>query len=94
MGTTNRKLSKQQAGSVICDGQPLTVIDQAAIGARRVECSCHRCGKVTVIDITPAVKMAIEGAARGALDLPQGDWRAVVNVGYDGAVLSAQLVRD
>ena len=93
MGTKNRKLSKQQAGSVICDGQPLTVIDQAAIGARRVECSCHRCGKVTVIDITPAVKMAIEGAARGALALPQGDYQVSLNIGYDGAVLSAQLVK-
>ena len=93
MGTKNRKLSKQQAGSVICDGQPLTVIDQAAIGARRVECSCHRCGKVTMIDLTPAVKLAIEEAARGALALPQGDWRVTLNFGYDGAVLSAQLIR-
>ena len=93
MATKTRKLSKQQAGSVICDGQPLTVIDQAAIGARRVECSCHRCGKVTMIDLTPAVKLAIEEAARGALALPQGDWRVTLNFGYDGAVLSAQLIR-
>ena len=93
MATKTRKLSKQQAGSVICDGQPLTVIDKAAIGARRVECSCHRCGKVTMIDLTPAVKLAIEEAARGALALPQGDWRVTLNFGYDGAVLSAQLIR-
>lgn len=93
MTTKPRKLAKQQAGSVICDGQPLTVIDKAAITARRVECSCSRCGKQTVIDVTPAVKLAIEEAARGALELPEGDWRVTLNIGYDGAVLSAQLVR-
>ena len=93
MTTKTRKLAKQAAGSVICDGQPLTVIDQAAITARRVECSCHRCGKLTMIDVTPAVRMAIDEATRGALALPAGEYRAVVNVGYDGAVLSAQLVK-
>ena len=93
MATTNRKLSKQPAGSVICDGQTLTVIDQAAITARRVEVSCHRCGKVTAVDVTPAVKLAIEGAARGVLALPEGDYQVSLIVGYDGAVLSAQLVR-
>ena len=93
MTTKTRKLAKQAAGSVICDGQPLTVIDRAAITARRVEVSCHRCGKVTVIDLTPAVRLAIEEAARGALSLPQGDWRVTLNIGYDGAVLSAQLIR-
>ncbi len=93
MATTPRRLAKQQAGSVSCNGQPLTVIDRAAIGARRVECSCHRCGKVTVIDITPAVKIAIDEAARGVLSLPEGDYRVTLNIGYDGAVLSAQLTR-
>lgn len=94
MATKARRMSKRQAGSVICDGGPLTVIDRAAIGARRVECSCHRCGKITVIDVTPAVKMAIDEAARGALSLPAGDYRAVVNIGHSGQVLSAQLVSD
>ena len=126
MTTKTRKLAKQAAGSVICDGQPLTVIDQAAITARRVEVSCHRCGKireiditpavrmaideaaitarrvevschrcgkVTAVDVTPAVKLAIEGAARGVLALPEGDYQVSLIVGYDGAVLSAQLVR-
>lgn len=94
MTTKTRKLAKQAAGSVTSDGGPLTVIDLAAITARRVECSCHRCGKVREIDVTPAVRMAIDEATRGALGLPAGDYHAVVNVGYDGAVLSAQLVRD
>ena len=92
MTTKTRKLAKQAAGSVICDGQPLTVIDQAAITARRVEVSCHRCGKIREIDITPAVRMAIDEAARGVLSLPEGDWRVNLNIGHDGAVLSAQLV--
>ncbi len=91
---TPRRMTKRQAGSVICDGQPLTVIDQAAIGARRVECSCRRCGKITVIDVTPSVRMAIDEAARGGLSLPAGDYHAVVNIGHSGQVLSAQLVRD
>lgn len=94
MAAKPRRMTKRQAGSVTCDGGPLTVIDQAAIKARRVECSCHRCGKLTVIDITPAVKMAIDEAARGALALPAGDYYAVVNIGHSGQVLSAQLVRD
>lgn len=93
MGQTTRKLSKQQAGSVICDGAPLTVIDQAAIGARRVEVSCQRCGKVREIDITPSVKLAIDEAERGVLALPEGDYQVSLIVGYDGAVLSAQLVK-
>ena len=93
MATTNRKLSKQPAGSVICDGGTLTVIDQAAITARRVEVSCKRCGQVREIDITPAVKKAIGDAARGVLALPEGDYQVSLIVGYDGAVLSAQLVR-
>ena len=94
MTTKTRKLAKQAAGSVTCDGGPLTVIDQAAITARRVECSCHRCGKLTMIDLTPAVRMAIDEAARGALSLPAGDYHAVVNIGHSGQVLSAQLVKD
>ena len=93
MTTKTRKLAKQAAGSVICDGQPLTVIDQAAIGARRVEVSCKRCGQVREIDVTPAVRIAIDEATRGVLGLPEGDWRVTLNFGYDGAVLSAQLVR-
>ena len=94
MTTKPRKLTKQAAGSVSCDGQPLTVLDESAIGARRVECSCSRCGKRTVLDVTPAVKLAIDEAARGALALPEGDWRVTLNIGYDGAVLSAQRVKD
>lgn len=93
MTTKTRKLAKQAAGSVICDGQTLTVIDEAAITARRVEVSCKRCGQVREIDITPAVKKAIEGAARGVLVLPEGDYQVSLIVGYDGAVLSAQLVK-
>jgi hypothetical protein len=47
-----------------------------------------------MIDVTPAVRIAIDEATRGALILPAGDWRAVVNVGYTGAELSAQLIKD
>jgi hypothetical protein len=93
MTTKTRKLAKQAAGSVICDGQPLTVIDRAAITARRVEVSCKRCGQVREIDVTPAVRLAIDEVERGVLGLPEGDWRVTLNFGYDGAVLSAQLVR-
>ena len=88
---TVRKMTKQQAGSVICDGGPLTVIDQAAIGARRVECSCKRCGKITVIDVTPAVKMAIDEAARGAFQMPAGDYEALIVTGHAGTFLSGVL---
>ena len=37
MAAKPRRMTKRQAGSVICDGQPLTVIDQSAITPRRVE---------------------------------------------------------
>ena len=47
-----------------------------------------------MIDATPVVRIAIEEATRGALDLPAGDYHAVVNIGHSGAILSAQLVRD
>ena len=47
-----------------------------------------------MIDVTPAVRMAIDEATRGALALPQGDYAQWSTFGYDGAVLSAQLVRD
>lgn len=94
MATKPRKLSKRQAGSVICDGQPLRVIDESAITPRRVECSCKRCGKLTTIDVMPAVLMAIGEATRGALALPKGAYHVTLNIGYDGAVLSAQLLTD
>ena len=92
MATTNRKLSKQPAGSVICDGGTLTVIDQAAITARRVELACQ-CGRRHMIDATPAVKMAIENATRGALDLPAGDYDAMIVTGHAGTFLSGVLLK-
>lgn len=92
MATNPRKMSKQAAGSVTCDGQPLTVIDESAITPRRVELRCQ-CDRRHMIDLTPAVRMAIDEVTRGALSLPEGDWRVTLNIGYDGAVLSAQLIR-
>lgn len=93
MAATPRRMTKRQAGSVICDGGPLTVIDEAAIAPRRIELRCQ-CNRQHMIDATPAVRIAIEEATRGALDLPAGDYHAVVNIGHSGAILSAQLVRD
>ena len=92
MATNPRRMSKQAAGSVTCDGQPLTVIDESAITPRRVELRCQ-CDRRHMIDLTPAVRMAIDEVTRGALSLPEGDWRVTLNIGYDGAVLSAQLIR-
>ena len=92
MAAKPRRMTKRQAGSVICDGQPLTVIDESAITPRRVELRCQ-CDRRHMIDVTPAVRMAIDDVTRGALALPQGDWRVTLNIGYDGAVLSAQLIR-
>ena len=68
------------------------MVDESAITPRRVELRCQ-CDRRHVIDVTPAVKIAIDEAARGALSLPEGDWRVTLNIGYDGAVLSAQLIR-
>ena len=93
MATKPRRLSKRLAGSVTCDGQLLTVIDESAITARRVELHCQ-CDRRHMIDVTPAVRIAIDEATRGALSLPEGDWRAVVNIGHTGTVLSAQLLKD
>jgi hypothetical protein len=88
-------MTKQPAGSVICDGQPLTVIDPAAIMPKRIEVTCDcGCRRKRVIDVTPAVKLAFEEAARGVLHLPDGAYRAIVNVGYSGQALSVQLVKD
>lgn len=88
-----RRMSKRPAGSVTCDGGTLTVIDESQIGARRVDLRCQ-CGRRHTIDATPAVKIAIEHATVGALSLPAGEYRAVVNIGHSGQVLSAQLVKD
>ncbi len=92
--TTPRRMTKRQAGSVTCDGGTLTVIDKSAIVSVRVEVSCNRCGKITMVDVMPAAIICIDQATRGALTLPAGDYHAVVNVGHSGQVLSAQLVRD
>lgn len=92
MTTTKRKMHKQPAGSVSCDGQPLTVIDAAAIRPKQVALRCQ-CGKAHRLDITQAVQQAIASVAVGALCLPDGDWRIVLNIGYTGAVLSAQVLR-
>ena len=91
--TNPRRMAKRQVGSVTCDGGPLTVIDEAAIRPRRVEVRCQ-CDRQLMIDVTPAVKMAINEATVGAFQLPAGDYHAVVNIGYGGAVLSAQLLLD
>lgn len=93
MAAKPRRMTKRQAGSVICDGQSLTVIDLGAVTTRRIELRCQ-CDRRHMIDVTPAVRIAIDEATRGALILPAGDWRAVVNVGYTGAELSAQLIKD
>lgn len=90
---TKRRLTKQPAGSVTCDGQVLTVIDEAALGARRIAVACQ-CGRRHMIDAAPAVQGAIDAATVGALALPSGEYRAIANVGYNGRVLSIQLVRD
>ena len=55
MAAKPRRMTKRQAGSVICDGQPLTVIDEAAITPRRVELRCQ-CDRRHMIDVTPAVR--------------------------------------
>ena len=48
-----------------------------------------------MIDVTPASEeWQLDEAARGALSLPPGDYRAVVNIGHSGAALSAQLLKD
>jgi hypothetical protein len=66
------------------------VIDAAAITTRRVEVRC-KCGKQHVIDVTPAVRLAIEEAARGAMELPAGDYQALVVFGHAGTFLSGVL---
>lgn len=92
MTTKPRRLSKRQVGSVICDGAPLTVIDESAITPKRIEVTCDcGCQRKRVIDVTPAVRTAIEEAARGAMDLPAGDYQALVVFGHAGTFLSGVL---
>ena len=93
MATKPRRMTKQPAGSVTCDGGALTVIDESAITPRRMELRCQ-CNRQHMIDVTPAVRIAIDEATRGGLALPEGDWRVVVNIGHSGAILSAQLLKD
>lgn len=93
MAAKPRRMTKRAVGSVTCSGEQLTVIDAAAIAPRRVEVHCP-CNRRHVVDVTPAVRIAIDEAVRGVLDLPAGDYRVVVNIGHSGAVLSAQLLLD
>ena len=91
MAAKPRKMTKQAAGFVTCNGGALTVIDESAITTRRVVVRCQ-CNRQLMIDVTPAIKMAIDEVTRGGLTLPEGDWRVVVNLGHSGVVLSAQLL--
>ena len=92
MAATPRRMTKRQAGSVTCDGGPLTVIDEDAITPKRIEVTCDcGCKQKRVIDVTPAVKMAIEEATRGAFQMPAGDYEALIVTGHAGTFLSGVL---
>ena len=85
-----RRMTKQAAGSLTCDGAPLTVIDEAAITTRRVELRCQ-CDRRHMIDVTPAVRIAIDEATVGAFQLPAGDYEALVVYGHAGTFISGVL---
>ena len=103
MTTKPRRMTKQQAGSVICDGDTSTVIDTKRLPRRllvevrtpyQTECQCGRevCGTARKqIDIAPLIQEAVEGAIVGAFNLPAGSYEAMIVLGYRGDFISGVM---
>ncbi len=103
MATSPRRMTKQQAGSVTCDGDVSTVIDTKRLPRRlvletripyRSECQCGRelCGEVKAkIDIAPHIQRAVDDAVVGAFQLPAGSYEAQIVLGYRGDFVSGAM---
>lgn len=103
MATSPRRLSKQAAGSLTCDGDMSIVIAESRLPRRlvvevrtpfRTECQCGRevCGTARKeIDIAPQVQQAVFEAIVGAFQLPTGSYEAMIVTGHAGTFLSGVL---
>ena len=103
MATNPRRLSKQAAGSLTCDGDRSIVIDGKRLPRRlvletripyRQDCQCGRevCGEVKAkVDIAPHIQQAVDEAIVGAFQLPVGSYEAQIVTGHAGTFLSGVL---
>ena len=103
MARTPRRMTKQAAGLLTCDGDTSTVIDAKRLPAKliletripyRKECECGRevIGEVKAkIDIAPHIRKAVEDSIVGAFQLPAGSYEAMIVLGYRGDFISGVM---